>query len=106
MNLKNELNNINSYIGPNLDSAKILYQQAYLKKSKFKNISFKINYLKKKQTTYPIRNIPFRFLNNSAYKSLLKQNNIRTDYLEEIQKTYFQGREKFTFIVIEGTKIK
>ena len=90
-NLKNELNNINSYLYPNLDSAKILYQQAYLKK---------------KQTAYPIKNIPFRFLNNSAYKSLLKQNNIRTVYLEEIQKTYFQGREKFTFIVIEGTKIK
>ena len=35
-NLKNELNNINSYLDPNLDSAKILYQQAYLKKSKFK----------------------------------------------------------------------
>ena len=45
-NLKNELNNINSYLYPNLDSAKILYQQAYLGKSKFKNISFKINYLK------------------------------------------------------------
>ena len=44
--LKNELNNINSYLYPNLDSAKILYQQAYLGKSKFKNISFKINYLK------------------------------------------------------------
>ena len=65
-----------------------------------------VYYLKKKQTAYPIRNIPFRFLNNSAYKSLLKQNNIRTVYLEEIQKTYFQGREKFTFIVIEETKIK
>ena len=36
--LKNELNNINSYPYPNLDSAKILYQQAYLGKSKFKNI--------------------------------------------------------------------
>ena len=46
-------------------------------------------YLKKKQTAYPIRNIPFRFLNSSAYISLLKQNNIRTVYLEEIQKTYF-----------------
>ena len=46
-------------------------------------------YLKKKQTANSIRNTPFRFLNNSAYKSLLKQNNIRTDYLEEIQKTYF-----------------
>ena len=65
-----------------------------------------IFYLEKKQTAYPIRNIPFRFLNNSVYKSLLKQNNIRTDYLEEIQKTYFQRREKFTFIVIEGKKIK
>jgi ubiquinone/menaquinone biosynthesis C-methylase UbiE len=63
-------------------------------------------YLKKRQTAYPIRNLPFRFLNNKAYKSLLKQNNIKTIYLEEIQKTYFQGREKFTFIVIEGTKFK
>ena len=39
--LKNELNNINSYPYPNLDSAKILYQQAYLKKSKFKKHIFK-----------------------------------------------------------------
>ena len=28
------------------------------------------------------------------------------NFVEEIQKTYFQGREKFTFIVIEGAKIK
>jgi len=45
-NLKNELDNINSYVDPNLDCTKISYQQAYLKKSKFENISFKINYLK------------------------------------------------------------
>ena len=45
-NLKNELCNINCSLDPNIDSAKILYQQAYLRKSKFKNISFKINYLK------------------------------------------------------------
>ncbi len=62
--------------------------------------------LKKKQTAYSIKNIPFRFLNNNAYKTLLKQSKLKTVYLEEIQKTYFQCREKFTFIVIEGKKIK
>ena len=60
--------------------------------------------LKEKRSAYKIKNIPFRFLNKSLYKSLLKKNKLIPIYIEEIQKTYFQGNEKFTFIAIEGKK--
>ena len=75
-------------------------------KSKNKTMidSHTIYNLKEKRSAYKIKNIPFRFLNKSLYKSLLKKNKLIPIYIEEIQKTYFQGNEKFTFIAIEGKK--
>ena len=59
----------------------------------------------KKKNAYRINNFPFRFLSKKQYMSFLKRNNLKIFYLEEIQKTYFNGKENFNFIVIEGRKI-
>ena len=63
-----------------------------------------VYHLREKKSAYKIKNIPFRFLNKNGYKSLLRKNKLITVYLEDVQKTYFHGKEKFTFIVIEGKK--
>lgn len=59
----------------------------------------------KKKNAYRINNFPFRFLSKKQYMSFLKRNNLKIFYLEEIQKTYFNGKENFNFIAIEGRKI-
>ena len=38
------------------------------------------------------------------YISLLKKNNIYTFYSEELTKTYYNGKDQFTFIIIEAKK--
>ena len=53
---------------------------------------------------YKIDNSPMRFLDKKQYISMLKKNNISTFYSEELIKTYFNGKDQFTFIIIEAKK--
>jgi ubiquinone/menaquinone biosynthesis C-methylase UbiE len=75
-------------------------------KSKYKKMVDRdtIINLKSKKNAYRIDNCPFRFLNKKQYVNFLKINNLKTFYSEEIQKTYFNGKENFNFLVIEGKK--
>ena len=57
-----------------------------------------------KKTIYKIDNAPMRFLDKKQYISLLKKNNIYTFYSEELTKTYYNGKDQFTFIIIEAKK--
>tara|TARA_B100001996_G_scaffold381288_1_gene370416 strand:+ start:206 stop:922 length:717 start_codon:yes stop_codon:yes gene_type:complete len=61
--------------------------------------------LKQKKNAYRINNCPFRFLDKNQYIKLLKTRNLKVFYSEEIQKTYFNGKENFNFIVIGGKKV-
>lgn len=76
-------------------------------KSKKKKLidSDTIIYLNDKKYAYRIKNIPFRFMSKKNYILLLKKNKIKTIYSEEIEKTYNNGNEKFSFICIAGKKI-
>ena len=35
---------------------------------------------------------------------MLKKNNLSTFYSEELTKTYFNGKDQFTFVIIESHK--
>ena len=61
--------------------------------------------LRNKRNAYRINNCPFRFLRKKQYMTILKKNSLKVFYSEEIKKTYFNGKENFNFIVIEGRKI-
>ena len=61
--------------------------------------------LRNKRNAYRINNCPFRFLSKKQYMTILKKNSLKVFYSEEIKKTYFNGKENFNFIVIEGRKI-
>ena len=50
-------------------------------------------------------NLPLRFMSMKQYCDLLKKNNFKISYKEEIMRTYFSGKEKFHFLVIEASKI-
>ena len=54
-------------------------------------------YLSDKKYAYQIKNIPFRFMSKKDYILLLKKFNIKTIYSEEVEKTYNNGNEKFSF---------
>jgi ubiquinone/menaquinone biosynthesis C-methylase UbiE len=50
-------------------------------------------------------NLPLRFMTMIQYCNLLKKNNFRVNYKEQLMRTYFSGKEKFYFLVIEASKI-
>ncbi len=62
-------------------------------------------YLSDKKYAYQIKNIPFRFMSKKDYILLLKKFNIKTIYSEEVEKTYNNGNEKFSFLCITGLKV-
>ena len=66
-----------------------------------KDTIFKLNNVKH---AYKISSIPFRFMSKKDYTKILKKNNFRIIYMEEILKTYFKGKEKFVFIIAVGKK--
>ncbi len=49
---------------------------------------------------------PHRFTSIGQYSNLLKNHGFKIEYAEELTRTYFFRKEKFTFLVIEGKKIK
>ena len=56
-----------------------------------------------KKSAYP--NLPLRFMTITQYCNLLKKNNFRINYKEQLMRTYFSGKEKFYFLVIEASKL-
>ena len=60
--------------------------------------------LKDKKSIYKINNAPMRFLDKKQYIKMLKKNNLFTFYSEELTKTYFNGKDQFTFVIIESIK--
>ena len=50
-------------------------------------------------------NHSLRFMTMSQYCNLLKKNNFKVYYKEELMRTYYSGKEKFYFLVIEAVKI-
>jgi len=46
-----------------------------------------------------------RFMKMHEYDHLLVKNNFKVKYKEELMKTYFSGKEKFYFLIIEAVKI-
>ena len=60
--------------------------------------------LKDKKSIYKINNAPMRFLDKKQYIKMLKKNNLSTFYSEELTKTYFNGKDQFTFVIIESIK--
>ena len=59
----------------------------------------------KNKSSYKIDH-PLRFMSTNQYINLLKNNGFKIEYAEELTRTYFFRKEKFTFLVIEGKKIK
>ena len=41
----------------------------------------------------------------SQYSSLLEKNGFSVDYKEELMRTYFTGKDKFYFLVVEAKKL-
>ena len=76
---------------------------------KFKNKTLKdkdtIISIKNKKAAFKLDNIPMRFLNKSEYIKILSGYNLKTYYSEELIKTYFNGKERFSFLVLEALKI-
>ena len=58
----------------------------------------------KQNSAYKL-NHPIRFMKLKQYCSLLIQNGFKIKYREEVMRTYFSGKEKFFFLVIEVVKI-
>jgi len=58
----------------------------------------------KKKSAYKVDH-PLRFMKMSEYCSLLEKNGFSIDYKEELMRTYFAGKEKFYFLVIEAKKL-
>lgn len=56
------------------------------------------------KTVYKISNFPFRFLSKKDYCDLLSKNGFKIKYSEELTKTYSNGKDYFTFNVIEAKK--
>ena len=54
---------------------------------------------------YEINNFPIRFLSKNEYLKILKQKKFKITHSEELTKTYSNGRDHFTFNVIEAKKI-
>ena len=50
-------------------------------------------------------NHPLRFMTMLQYSNLLKKNNLKINYKEQLMRTYFSSKEKFYFLVIEASKI-
>ena len=61
--------------------------------------------LNQRKTVYEINDYPLRFLTKQQYINLCKKNNLKVYYAEELKKTYFNGRDSFTLIIIEAIKI-
>ena len=51
-------------------------------------------------------NHPLRFMTMLQYSNLLKKNNFKINYKEQLMRTYFSSKEKFYFLVIEASKIQ
>ena len=58
----------------------------------------------KKKSAYKIDHL-IRFMSMNQYCKLLNSNGFKIRYKEELMRTYFSGKEKFYFLVIEGIKI-
>jgi ubiquinone/menaquinone biosynthesis C-methylase UbiE len=52
----------------------------------------------------PFSNQPMRFQQMFEYCNLLKKNNFNIDYKEENMRTYYSGKDKFYFLIIEASK--
>lgn len=80
------------------------------KKSNMFNHSSRVMYDKdtmiglKKKSAYKVDH-PLRFMTMSQYCYLLEINGFKVDYKEELMRTYFSGKDKFHFLVIEATKL-
>ena len=61
-----------------------------------------ISKLNEKKSIYKI--MPMRFLDKKQYVKILEKNNIHSYYVEELTRTYFKGRDQFTFVIIESFK--
>ena len=58
----------------------------------------------KKKSAYKVDH-PLRFMKMSQYCNLLRINGFELSYKEELMRTYFSGKEKFYFLVVEATKL-
>ena len=58
--------------------------------------------LNEKKSIYKI--MPMRFLDKKQYVKILEKNNIHSYYVEELTRTYFKGKDQFTFVIIESFK--
>lgn len=70
---------------------------------KFQKVFDKDTIMCLKKSAYS--NHPLRFMTMTQYCNLLKKNNFSVNYKEELMRTYFSGKEKFYFLVIEVSKI-
>ena len=61
---------------------------------------------KNKKAVYKLDNTLMRFLNKNEYIKILSDYNLKTYYSEELTKTYFNGKVKFTFLVFESKNLK
>ena len=61
-----------------------------------------ISKLNEKKSIYKI--MPMRFLDKKQYVKILEKNNIHSYYVEELTRTYFKGKDQFTFVIIESFK--
>lgn len=80
------------------------------KKSDMFNLKNKVMYdsdtlISVKQKSAYKTNHSLRFMTMHQYCNLLKKNNFKVSYKEELMRTYFSGKEKFYFLVIEAVKI-
>ena len=60
---------------------------------------------KNKKAVYKLDNTLMRFLNKNEYIKILSDYNLKTYYSEELTKTYFNGKAKFTFLVLESKNL-
>ena len=57
-----------------------------------------------KQKTAYTTDHAIRFMTLSQYSKLLTANGFKLNYKEEVMRTYFSGKEKFYFLVIDAIK--
>ncbi len=80
-----------------------------------KSDMFKTHYIKtmhdtdtikslKRKSAYKIDHL-IRFMSMKQYCKLLIGNGFKIKYKEELMRTYFSGKEKFYFLVVEGIKV-
>ena len=58
----------------------------------------------KKKSAYKVDHA-LRFMKMPQYCSLLEKNGFSVDYKEELMRTYFTGKDKFYFLIVEAKKL-